>query len=172
MAIGKKQKIVQHITNGDEFMSAMSDVYSTPFGNVGQHITYKVDKSVLDNAGKARNWEGYEIVHSLRHAASHSRSRMDISDVPTDALFEGYVKPGKWDFEKNKMTTYPDTKAAPVREERGGCGGVILLVLVFAPAVAWALMSLLSSPIDWILTGLWLFYAMALEPIMYFGGHR
>lgn len=169
----KKQKIVKHITNGDEFMSAMSDVYSTPFGNVGQHITYKVDKSVLDNAGKARNWEGYEIVHSLRHAANHSRSRMDISDVPTDSLFDGYVKPGKWDFDKGKMT-YPSAKPShsPVSKESGGCGGVILLVLVFAPAVALALMSLLPSPIDWILTGVWLFYAMVLEPIMYFGGHR
>lgn len=106
--IAMAKKIIKHITNPDEFMSAMNDAYSTPFGNVGQNVVYKVDKSVLDNAGKARNWEGWEIVANLQHAANHSRSRMDISDIPLNEVFPAdYVKPGKWNNEQGKME-YPD----------------------------------------------------------------
>lgn len=105
----KEKKIVK-ITNGDEMMAAISDVYSTPFGGVGQHIHYQVEKGVLDNS---KYYEGWELRLAVSEVLTHPRSRIDVSAVADQAL-SPIVDSGKWNYETGEME-HPDTSVSPRR---------------------------------------------------------
>lgn len=109
----KTPKKIVEIKTGDEFMAAMSDVYSTPFGGVGQHIHYVVkDEKVIDNAN---HWEPWEIRGAISHVNNHPRSRMDVSSVVNHGK-SPVVDSGKWNFETGEME-HPDTRVHPSRQE-------------------------------------------------------
>lgn len=98
-----KKKIVT-ITNGDELMQAVSDVCSTPFGNVGQHIHYVVEKDALK---KSQYYEDWELKMAVNEMTAHPRSRLDISAV-ADQGYSPVVDKGKYNHKTGEME-HPDT---------------------------------------------------------------